>query len=191
MKRNILLGAAALASVATLAACGGAPADEAPTEETAAPVEEAAPEAAAEEAAPEVEAVPEVEANGTVIEINMYTKDPDDSSAMQVFKPRLVNAKVGDTIKFIPSDPTHQSSSIEGMIPAGVTGWEGKINEEVTYVIPKAGVYGYKCVPHYAAGMIGMIVVEGEMGNVDAAKGVSHPGLAGREFGELFTEAGL
>jgi len=189
MKRNVILGAAALASVMTLAACGGGA--EAPADEAAAPAtEEAAPEPMAEEAAPEVEPVPEVEANGTVIEINMYTKDPDDSSALQVFKPRLVTANVGDTIKFIPTEPTHQSSSIEGMIPAGVTGWEGKINEEVTYVIPKEGVYGYKCVPHYAAGMIGMIVVEGG-DNVEAAKGVNHPGLAGREFGELFEEAGL
>lgn len=185
MKRNVLLGAAALASVMTLAACGGGA--EAPAEETTAPAVE---ETMAAEPEAEVEPVPEVEANGTVIEINMYTKDPDDSSALQVFKPRLVTAKVGDTIKFIPTDPTHQSSSIEGMVPAGVTGWEGKINEEVTYVIPKEGIYGYKCVPHYAAGMIGMIVVEGG-DNVEAAKAVSHPGLAGREFGELFTEAGL
>ncbi|MEO1487985.1 MAG: plastocyanin/azurin family copper-binding protein [Pseudomonadota bacterium] len=110
-----------------------------------------------------------------------------------MFKPRLVTAHVGDTIKFVPTDPTHQSSSIESMVPAGVEGWEGKINEEVTYVIPATGVYGYKCVPHYAAGMIGMIVVgEGdELTNLAAAKEASHPGLAGREFGEIFEEAGI
>ena len=186
MKRNILSSAVALAGLAALSACGGG-AGEAPAEEA---TTEAAPAEAVEEAAPEVEPVPEVEPNGTVIEINMYTKDPEDSSALQVFKPRLVTAKVGDTIKFVPTDPTHQSSSIEGMLPAGVTGWEGKINEEVTYVIPKEGIYGYKCVPHYAAGMVGLIVVEGG-DNAEDAKAVSHPGLAGREFGELFTEAGL
>ncbi|MEO1649113.1 MAG: plastocyanin/azurin family copper-binding protein [Pseudomonadota bacterium] len=194
MKRNVILGAAAFASLATLTACGGgaAPAEEAPAEEAAAPAEAPA-EAAVEEAPAEevVEAAPAVEANGTVIEINMYTKDPDDSSALQVFKPRLVTASVGDTIKFVATDPTHQSSSIDGMLPEGVEGWEGKINQEVSYVVPKAGVYGYKCVPHYAAGMIGMIVVDGGGDNVEAAKAVSHPGLAGREFGELFTEAGL
>ncbi len=192
MKRNVILGAAAFASLATLTACGGgaAPAEEAEatTEEAAAPAEEPmAEEAPAEEAA---EPAPSVDANGTVIEIEMYTKDPDDSSKLQVFKPRLVTANVGDTIEFVPTDPTHQSSSIPGMLPEGVEGWEGKINQGVTYVVPKAGVYGYKCVPHYAAGMVGLVVVEGG-DNVEAAKAVSHPGLAGRVFGEIFEEAGL
>ncbi|MEO1487984.1 MAG: hypothetical protein AAFR88_00920 [Pseudomonadota bacterium] len=83
MKRNTLLGAVALASLVTLSACGGgadAPAEEAPVEETAAVEEAPAEEAAAEEAAETVEAVPAAEANGTVIEINMYTRDPDDSA---------------------------------------------------------------------------------------------------------------
>lgn len=189
MKRNILTSAVALATLTALSACGGGAAD-APAEDTT--TEEAAPveEAATEEAAPEVEPVPEVEANGTVIEIEMYIKDPDDSSALQVFKPRLVTAKVGDTVKFIPTEATHQSSSIDGMIPAGVTGWEGKINQEVSFVIPTEGVYGYKCVPHYAAGMVGMVVVEGG-DNIDAAKAVTHPGRAGKVFEEIFAEAGL
>lgn len=192
MKRNGLLSAAAFVSLATLTACGGgqAPAaEEAPAEEAAAAP--AAEEPAAEEpAAEEVVEVPAVEANGTIIEIEMYTKDPDDSSKLQVYKPRLVTANVGDTIKFLPTNPTHQSSSIDGMLPAGVEGWEGKINEEVSYVIPAAGVYGYKCVPHYAAGMVGLIVVEGG-DNVDAAKAVTHPGLANRAFSEIFEEAGI
>jgi pseudoazurin len=173
MKRNVILGAAAAFSLTALAACGGgqAPAEEAPAEETA-------------------EAAPAVEANGTVVEIAMYTKDPDDSSKMQVFKPRLITANVGDTIKFVAANPTHQSQSIDGMIPEGVEGWQGKINEEVTYVIQKPGVYGYKCVPHYAAGMVGLIVVEGG-DNAEAAKAVKHPGLANKAFSEIFEEAGI
>lgn len=184
------MGVTALATLGLLTACGGGqtPAAEAPAEETTAeaPAEEAAEEAPAEEVAE----VPAAEANGTVIEIEMYTKDPDDSSKMQVFKPRLITANVGDTIKFVPTNKTHQSSSIDGMLPAGVDGWKGKINEEVSYVIPAAGVYGYQCVPHYAAGMVGLIVVEGG-DNVEAAKAVKHPGLANKAFQEIFEEAGL
>ncbi len=191
MKRNALLGSLALVSLLAVSACGGREADDtaAPAEaEVAAPVE--AETAAAESTPP---ADPEVEPNGTVIEIQMYTRDPDNPTGMQVFKPKLVTAQVGDTVKFVPTDPTHQSSSIEGMIPEGTRGWEGEINQEVSYVLPKPGVYGYQCVPHYAAGMVGMIIVEGEGqdANVAAAKEVSHPGLAGRVFEEIFTEAGL
>lgn len=191
MKRNILFGAVAATSLIALSACGGG-AQEAPAEETAAE-ETQVEEAVVEEAEPveEVEAVAAAEANGTVIEIEMLTRDPD--TGRQVFKPGLVKAKVGDTIVFKATDPTHQSQSIDEMLPAGVTGWEGKINEEVSYVVPAPGIYGYKCNPHYAAGMIGLIVVEGEGmdANLEAAKGVSHPGLAGKAFEELFAEAAL
>ncbi|MEL7188143.1 MAG: pseudoazurin [Pseudomonadota bacterium] len=192
MKRNILLSAVAASSLIALSACGGgaqeAPAEEAPAEEAEAPAEETAAEEAPAE---EVAAVPAAEANGTIIEVEMLTRDPD--TGRQVFKPGLVRAKVGDTIVFKPTDPTHQSQSIDEMIPAGVTGWQGAINEEVSYVVPAPGIYGYKCNPHYAAGMIGLIIVEGEgmEANLEAAKGVSHPGLAGKAFEELFAEAGV
>ncbi|MEM7665015.1 MAG: plastocyanin/azurin family copper-binding protein [Pseudomonadota bacterium] len=189
MKRNTLLSAVALASLVTVSACGESPYQE-PTEEAGTETVEETAEAT-EEAAPAAPEAPEVEANGTVIDINMYTRDPDEPSGLQVFKPRLITAQVGDTVRFVPTDPTHQSSSIEGMIPEGTRGWEGEINQEVSYVLPKPGIYGYQCVPHYAAGMIGMIIVEGEgkTANLEAAKEVSHPGLAGREFGEIFEQA--
>ncbi|MEL7198609.1 MAG: pseudoazurin [Pseudomonadota bacterium] len=192
MKRNILLSAVAASSLIALSACGGgaqeAPAEEAPAEEAEATAEETAAEEAPAE---EVAAVPAAEANGTIIEVEMLTRDPD--TGRQVFKPGLVRAKVGDTIVFKPTDPTHQSQSIDEMIPAGVTGWQGAINEEVSYVVPAPGIYGYKCNPHYAAGMIGLIIVEGEgmEANLEAAKGISHPGLAGKAFEELFAEAGV
>lgn len=189
MKRNALLSAVALASLVTLSACGTGAKPEAEDTEAAATEDTATEEPATEMA----EAAPAVEANGTVIEVQMYTKDPDDASGLQVFKPRVVTAKVGDTIKFVPTNPTHQSVSIAGMLPEGVTGWEGKVNQEVSYVVPKEGVYGYKCTPHYAAGMVGLVVVgEGAaLANLDAAKKVTHPGLAGKKFEEIFTEAGL
>lgn len=194
MKRNTLLGAVALASLVTVTACGESPYEEPTGEETeaAATDDSAASDdtASADDAAP-APAAPEVEANGTIIEIQMYTRDPDEPSGLQVFKPRLITAQVGDTVVFKPTDPTHQSSSIADMLPEGVNGWEGEINQEVSYVLPKAGIYGYQCVPHYAAGMIGLIIVEGDgkTDNLEAAKAVSHPGLAGREFTEIFEQA--
>ena len=181
---NALKGSIAAVSLLALAACGSR-ADEEPAEPVAA-------EPAATETETDTAAVmePEVEPNGTVIEIQMLTRDPD-GSGMQVFRPQLITAKVGDTIKFIPTDPTHQSSSIDGMLPDGVRGWEGEVNKEISYVVPKPGIYGYQCVPHYAAGMIGLIIVEGDgmTDNLEAAKAASHPGLAGRKFEEIFAAA--
>ncbi|KWV94462.1 plastocyanin/azurin family copper-binding protein [Erythrobacter sp. AP23] len=184
-KSRVLTGGFALACLVATAGCGSR-ADEEPAEPVAAPE----PAAAETEATPPPAQEPEVEPNGNVIEIQMLTRDPD-GSGMQVFKPRLITAQVGDTIRFVPTDPTHQSSSIAGMIPEGTRGWEGEINQPVEYVVPKPGIYGYQCVPHYSAGMIGLIIVEGEgmLDNLEAARAVSHPGLAGREFGEIFDEA--
>lgn len=180
---KVLMGTAALVGLVALAGCGGRE-DEAPAQQTgAAPAQTETASAAAQE--------PEVEPNGTVIEIQMLTRDPDDPSAMQVFKPRIIEANVGDTIRFVPTDPTHQSSSMAEMIPEGARGWEGKINQVVEYVVPKPGIYGYQCTPHYAAGMVGIIIVngEGKLDNLEAARAVPHAGLAKREFEEIFAEA--
>jgi pseudoazurin len=179
MMRNAILGGIAALSWASLAACGSL-ADETGVPDTS--VEETGPVAPEE---------PEVEPNGTFIEIRMYTRDPNSDSGMQVFSPRLVTAQVGDTVTFVPADPTHQSSSIPAMLPEGAEGWEGEINEAVSYVLPKPGIYGYQCIPHYSAGMIGMIIVEGEgkLDNLEAAQAVTHPGLAEAEFEEVFAQA--
>ncbi len=133
----------------------------------------------------------EVEPTGRVIDIFMYTVDPDDPGELHVFKPRLVTAKVGDTIRFIPTETSHQSSSIAAMLPEGSRGWEGEINEEVSYVVPAPGIYGFQCVPHYAAGMVGVVIVEGEgkLDNLERARDSAHPGLGVPEFVEIFAEA--
>ncbi|MEM7690091.1 MAG: pseudoazurin [Pseudomonadota bacterium] len=173
MRGHILSAISALIGLGALASCGAG--------------QSAANDAPAE--APVV-AEPDVEKTGTIIEVRMLTRDPEDPVGLQVFKPRLVTARVGDTIRFVPTDPAHNVTSIDGMMPEGADGFDGALNEEITYVVAKPGVYGFKCLPHYAAGMVGLIVVEGG-DNAETAKRVNHPGLAGREFAELFDEAGL
>lgn len=137
------------------------------------------------------QAEPEVEPTGRVIDIHMYTVDPEDPSRLHVFKPNLVSAQVGDTIRFIPTQPSHQSSSIGTMLPDGARGWEGEVNEEIRYVLPKPGIYGYQCVPHYAAGMVGVVIVEGEgkTANLPFAIEARHPGLGNPKFVEIFAKA--
>ncbi|MEE4537765.1 MAG: pseudoazurin [Erythrobacter sp.] len=185
--RKTFMTALAASSLIALSACGDG-ADDVDTDTMAEETNVEDDTAMVED----VEPVPAVEPNGNVIEVQMYTRDPE-GSGMQVFAPRVVRAQVGDTIRFVPTDPTHQSQSIDEMLPAGVEGWKGDINEAVEFVVPTPGIYGYKCNPHYAAGMVGLVIVEGEgmTDNLEAAKAVSHPGLAGREFDEIFAEADI
>jgi len=46
------------------------------------------------------------------------------------------------------------------------------------------GVYGCKCKPHYAMGMVGLVVV-GSSDDIDQAMSAKHPGKAKKVFAEL------
>lgn len=117
-------------------------------------------------------------------EVKMLNKG--DKGAM-VFVPDLVKAAPGDTIRFVPTDKSHNAEAINGMVPEGAEGFKSKINEEFTVTLTKEGVYGVKCTPHYGMGMVALIVV-GDPVNLDAAAAVAHPGRAKKVFADLFTE---
>ena len=83
-----------------------------------------------------------------------------------VFEPGYLEASSGDTVTFVPTDPAHNSVSVE--VPEGADSWSGGINEEITVTLSGEGVYVYKCVPHAALNMAGVIKV-GEPTNYEAA----------------------
>lgn len=105
-----------------------------------------------------------------------------------VFQPNLVHAAPGDTVKFVPTDKSHNVESIKGMIPEGAESFKSKMNEEITVTLDKDGVYGVKCAPHYGMGMVALIVV-GQPVNADEAKAVKQTGKAKAAFAELFGQA--
>ena len=119
-------------------------------------------------------------------EVKMLNKG--EKGAM-VFEPDFLKVEPGDTVKFLVVDKGHDAQSIPGMLPEGVEGFKGKVNEEVTFTVEKEGVYGVKCAPHYAMGMV-MLIVAGEPVNAEAAKAVKQPGKAKATFAELFAQLG-
>lgn len=84
-----------------------------------------------------------------------------------VFEPGFVKAQPGDTVKFVLVDPAHNSVSVE--VPEAAEGWQGAMNEGMTVTLNEEGVYVYKCTPHAALNMAGVIQV-GEAVNYDSAK---------------------
>ncbi|RUW87780.1 pseudoazurin [Mesorhizobium sp. M7A.F.Ca.US.011.01.1.1] len=104
-----------------------------------------------------------------------------------VFQPAFVKAAPGDTVKFVPTDKSHDAESIKGMLPEGAEAFKGKPNEEITVTLTQEGVYGVKCAPHYGMGMVALIVV-GKPLNLDAAKTVKHAGKAKTVFADLFSK---
>jgi pseudoazurin len=105
-----------------------------------------------------------------------------------VFQPDLVKAAPGDTIKFVPSDKSHNAETIKGMIPEGAEAFKSKMNEEFSVALQQEGVYGVKCAPHYGMGMVALIVV-GQPVNADEAQTVKQSGKAKAAFAELFGQA--
>jgi pseudoazurin len=121
-------------------------------------------------------------------EVHMVNKGANGDS--MVFEPALVKIAAGDTVKFIPTDKGHNAESIRGMLPDGAELFKGKINEEIDVTFTVPGVYGIKCLPHLAMGMVCLVVVDDPAANLEAAKAVKNPPKAKERFDALFAELG-
>jgi len=109
-------------------------------------------------------------------------------AGMMVFEPSLVKVAPGDTVTFVAADKSHNVESIAGMLPAGAAPFKGKMSQNLTVKFAKPGFYGYKCMPHYGMGMVGVVVV-GNPDNLAAAQKVSHPGKAKQMFAKLLSQS--
>ncbi|MEM6670519.1 MAG: pseudoazurin [Pseudomonadota bacterium] len=125
-----------------------------------------------------------------VHEVQMLNKHPDDKKKRNVFSPALIRIQPGDTVKFISADKGHNTESMKGMIPEGASEWKSKVSKDFEITYEKPGVYGYRCTPHAALGMVGLVVVEGEGwdDNLEAAQSVKQRGKAKKAFEELWAE---
>ena len=116
------------------------------------------------------------------VEVKMLNKGAE---GLMVFEPALVKIEPGDTVKFVASDKSHNAESIKNMLPEGAAPFAGKMNEDIAVTFDKPGVYGVKCMPHYAMGMVALVVV-GKPDNLDSAKAVPQSGKAKQVFAALF-----
>lgn len=79
-----------------------------------------------------------------------------------VFSPSFLRVAPGDTVKFVATDRGHTAESDDALWPEGVELFQGKINEEVEVTFEREGLYGVRCKPHYAMGMV-MTVAVGDL----------------------------
>lgn len=128
-------------------------------------------------------------ASGEEHVVEMMNKSPDGSER-QVFHPPVLKIAVGDTVRFSPADRGHNSASNPDMTPDGGQSWNGKINDEVSVTFDTPGVYGYHCVPHRSAGMVGLLLV-GDVteDQLAAAEAVRQRGKARQRYEAYFQEA--
>ena len=119
------------------------------------------------------------------IEVKMLNKG---AKGVMVFEPDLVKIQPGDSVTFISANPGHDAMSVPGMLPDGAEPFEGQLSKDVTVTFTVPGVYGIKCAPHLAMGMVMIVVVGDDISNLEAARAAKVPGKAKERFAPLFSE---
>ena len=106
------------------------------------------------------------------IEVKMLNKGDEGK---MIFEPSFIKAQKGDNIIFLPTDKGHMAASIKGLIPEGAKKFKSKINKKFTYTVEVEGLYGIRCTPHYANGMVALIQVGDSADPSDFLKGKKVP----------------
>jgi len=119
-------------------------------------------------------------------EVLMLNKGSDGKT--MGFSPSFLQVEPGDTVTFIPVDKGHNAESILGMVPEAAPHWKGKVDETFTVTLEEKGLYGFKCYPHFAMGMVGLIQVGGDRANLSDLMNVRLPGKAQARMMELFAK---
>ena len=125
-------------------------------------------------------------ASAADFEVLMLNKGTDGKT--MGFSPSFLRIEPGDTVTFIPVDKGHNAETILDMIPADAATWKGKTDEQFTVTLTEPGLYGFKCQPHFAMGMVGLIEVGDDRANLKELMEVRLPGKAQARMMELFAK---
>lgn len=93
---------------------------------------------------------------GETFEVQMFNRN---ERGPMIYEPDFLRIAPGDSVRFIPTQPSHNAASIDGMIPEGAEPFKSRINEDFTVTLDVPGTYGVKCSPHFAMGMVMLIEV--------------------------------
>tara|TARA_B100001123_G_scaffold441760_1_gene583680 strand:- start:714 stop:1148 length:435 start_codon:yes stop_codon:yes gene_type:complete len=94
-----------------------------------------------------------------------------------VFSDEIVNINSGDTIIWKATDKGHNVEFIiKGGVPEGVDKFKSKVGKDVEYTFSIPGIYAYWCTPHKTMGMIGFVIVDNDLSNIDSIKKIKFLG---------------
>ncbi len=122
--------------------------------------------------------------------VEMLNKDPDDKKRRMIFRPLVQVLEAGDTVRFASVDKGHNTESLKGMLPEGAEKWKSKLSKDFDLTLTVQGFYGYKCTPHTAMGMTGLLIVKGEgmMNNYEAVRGVKHKSRMQKVWDQIWAQ---
>ena len=109
------------------------------------------------------------------IEIQML--NANEAGDKMVFSQELIRAELGDVIKFVPTDKSHNAQSVKNALPDDQKKFKGKMNKEIEYLVTEAGLTAVVCQPHQTMGMVALIVVGNDVSN---AQDILDAGVRGK-----------
>lgn len=128
-----------------------------------------------------------VPAFAATIDVEMLNQNADGEK--MVFSQELIEVEVGDTIRFIPTDKSHNAQSVKGALPEGQEGFRGRMNQEVIYEVTEPGLTAIVCLPHQSMGMVALVVAGGSTENADDVLKARIPGKGGKKIEALVEQA--
>ena len=106
-----------------------------------------------------------------------------------VFSQEIVRINSGDTVFWKSIDKGHNVDFIsKNGVPEGVEKFKSKIGKDTEYTFTIPGVYAYWCVPHKTMGMIGFVIVDDDLSNLDSIKKVKFLGKSKKIAAALIAE---
>ena len=104
-----------------------------------------------------------VPAFAETIEIQLLNEN--EAGDRMVFSQELIRAEVGDVIRFIATDRSHNAQSVRNALPEGQEAFRGRMNQDVEYIVTETGLTAVVCQPHESMGMVALIVVGDDLSN--------------------------
>jgi pseudoazurin len=104
-----------------------------------------------------------VPAFAETIEIQLLNENK--SGDRMIFSQELIRAEVGDVIRFIATDRSHNAQSVRNALPEGQEAFRGRMNQDVEYIVTETGLTAVVCQPHESMGMVALIVVGDDLSN--------------------------
>jgi pseudoazurin len=106
-----------------------------------------------------------------------------------VFSFEIVKINSGDTVFWKATDKGHNVEFIsKGGVPDGVEKFKSKVGKDIEFNFTIPGIYAYWCTPHKTMGMIGFVIVDDDLSNLDSIKKVKFLGKSKKIAAALIAE---
>ena len=120
------------------------------------------------------------------VTVEMLNKGENRS---MIFSQEIVKINVGDTIFWQSTDKGHNVEFIrKGGVPEGVEKFKSKVSKDAEYTFSIPGIYAYWCTPHKTMGMIGFVIVDNDLSNIESIEKIKFLGISKKRAKNLIPQ---